>query len=40
MINKSELILDKLLTKYTVYGKKRPPLKQNAVKCTVYNTIQ
>jgi len=24
---------------YTVSGKKRPP-KQNAVKCTVYNTIQ
>ena len=28
MINKSELILDKLLTKYTVYGKKRPPLNK------------
>ena len=26
--------------KYTVSGKKRPPPKQNAVKCTVYNTIQ
>jgi len=34
------LTLSQVVMIYTVSGKKRPPPKQNAVKCTVHNTIQ